>query len=68
MTKWSKVYSTDKPYRADMVKSLLDQNDLHSVIINKRDSSYHFGLLEVHVASDEVMRALQLINNDIDFK
>lgn len=69
MKGWQKVYDTDQAYYAEIVKSVLEDNNITPVIINKRDSSLNnFGQYEVHVASEDVFNALQIIKNDIDFK
>lgn len=69
MKGWQKVFSTDHSYHAEIVKAVLEDNNINPVIINKRDSSLNnFGQYEVHVASEDVLSALQIIKNDINFK
>lgn len=69
MAAWQKVYSAEHSYRAEIVKDVLEDAAINAVIINKKDSSYNnFGAHEVHVSADDVMKALQIIKNDIDFK
>ncbi len=68
MSKWSKVYESDMPYRAEMVKDILDQKGISAIILNKKDSAYYiFGKLEVHVEAKTVLNALKIIENDIKF-
>lgn len=63
------MYDTDQAYYAEIVKAVLEGSNIAPVIINKRDSSLNnFGQYEVHVASEDVFNALQIIENDIDFK
>ncbi|UII34320.1 DUF2007 domain-containing protein [Fulvivirga ulvae] len=69
MKGWQKVFETDQSYHAEIVKDVLEDNNITPVLINKRDSSLNnFGQYEVHVASEDVLRALQIIKNDINFK
>ncbi|MBL6449833.1 DUF2007 domain-containing protein [Fulvivirga sp. 29W222] len=69
MKGWQKVFETDQSYHAEIVKDVLEEVNITPVLINKRDSSLNnFGQYEVHVASEDVLRALQIIKNDIDFK
>ncbi|HNP17435.1 MAG TPA: DUF2007 domain-containing protein [Fulvivirga sp.] len=69
MAEWQKVYSTEIAYQAEIVKDVLEDAAIQVVIINKQDSSYNnFGAHEIHVLSNDVIRALQIIQNDIDFK
>lgn len=59
---WKKVYTTDQPYKAELVKGLLKENDIESVIFNKQDRAYvMIGDIEVYVKKDDVMRAINLI-------
>ncbi|MDH3711895.1 MAG: CPBP family intramembrane metalloprotease [Cyclobacteriaceae bacterium] len=67
--KWQRVFSTDKTHQAEIVKAVLDDNHLDPVIINKKDSAYdRFGDIEVHVIHENVMRARQIIDNEINFE
>ncbi len=68
MKGWAKVYKTDLLYRAEMVRSVLQYNDLQAVVVDKKDSNYGFGYYEVHVAADCVMKAIKIIQDDISFE
>lgn len=59
---WMNVFTTESPFEAEVVKGMLKENDIESVIINQRDSSYGvFGKAYVFVYKDFVEKALQLI-------
>jgi len=61
---WVSVFTTDKLYLADIVKQVLLENNIVSVVINKKDSSYAmFGEVEVYVDRDHVIRAKSLIES-----
>lgn len=68
MSKWVKVYKTENPYRAEIVKSVLVENELPAVVIDKKDKMYNFGFYEVHVGADDVLKAIKIITDDITFK
>lgn len=68
MASWQKVYQNNLEHKASIVKSILDDYDLNPVIVNKKDSSYQLGYYEVHVAPDNVIKALKIIEEEIDFK
>lgn len=55
-------------YRAEIVKAVLDDIGLSPVIVNKQDSAYQFGFYEVHVAPENVIRAIKIINEEIRFE
>ena len=63
-----KVLSTDNPNKAEIVKQMLEENDIKVVLLNKQDSSYlMFGLVEIYVQEDQVEKTenlLKEINNE----
>lgn len=69
MTQWKKVYDSQSGYKAEIVKSILEESGFAAVVLNKQDSAYvNLGFYEVHVMEDDLMKALQIVKNDIDFK
>ena len=59
---WVKIFSTSQSYQAELARQVLEENDIQSVIMNKKDSSYLlFGEIELYVNRDEVIKAKQLI-------
>ena len=67
MSNWQKVYFDKTEYRAEIVRAVLEDNGLQPVLINKKDSTYHLGQFEVHVAPGNVIRSLIIIKDDIKF-
>ncbi len=68
MKSWKKVFSTQNPVRAEIVKAILEENDVPAVVVNKKDSMYHFGILEVRVNQDNLLRAIKIIEEDVTFE
>ncbi len=66
--KWQKVFTSDLPYRAEIVKAVLEENDLSPVLINKKDTLYQIGHYEVHVVQEDVLKAIKIIKDDICFE
>ena len=59
---WQKVYTTDQSYKAELVKGMLKEHEIESVIFNRQDRAYvMIGEIEVYVKKDDVMRAINLI-------
>ena len=59
---WVKIFSSTIPNQAEIIKGMLLENEIESVILNKQDSSYlSFGDIEMYVHPDDVTRANQLI-------
>lgn len=60
---WVKIYATGKLHEAEMIKGLLEEHGIHSVVINKQDSSYlAFGEAEVYVNREYALMAINVIN------
>jgi hypothetical protein len=58
---WEKIYGTNAEYQAQILMALLEEEDIISIIINKKDSSYlAFGEVEVYVKSEDVLKAKQI--------
>lgn len=58
---WKLIYATQKLYQAEMVKDILEDNDMEVVLMNKQDSFYLFGEIELYVRPEDVIRAKFLI-------
>ena len=58
---WVIVYTTNKIYQAELFRELLRDHDIDSFVINKQDSSYKFGSIEVYVRINAVMKAKMLV-------
>ena len=55
------IYSSGQPYQAEMVKQMLTDHNIQSFLVNKQDSAYKFGEVELYVNRDDVIRAKKLI-------
>ncbi len=64
---WAMIYSTGAPYKAELLKGLLSESGIASVVINKKDSSYHFGELELYVKAEDVVQAKRIISAHEEF-
>ncbi len=68
MSNWQTVFKTTNPHQAEIVKAVLADNQIQSVVVNKKDSSYTFlGSIELRVDGDQVMKAIRIIEEDINF-
>lgn len=68
MKNWQIVFKSENAHRAEIVRAILDENEMSPVLINKKDSNYHFGLFEIYVSPDNVIRAMQILDNEIKFE
>jgi hypothetical protein len=62
---WVVIYSTAQLYEAEMVKTMLNDNEIESVVMNKKDSTYGFGDIDIYVPTNKAFEAKQLI---LEFK
>jgi predicted glycoside hydrolase/deacetylase ChbG (UPF0249 family) len=65
---WTKVYTTENAYSAEIIKQALTENGIPAVLMNKQDSSYKtFGVVMVMVHPDNVDEATAYISeNNLD--
>lgn len=68
MSDWQTVYRNQQGYRAEIVRAILEDNDMNPVLLDKKDSAYGLGHFEVLVAPDHVIKALKIINEEIKFE
>jgi hypothetical protein len=60
---WAPIFSTGKYYSALMARDCLDEEEIESVIINKQDSTYLFGDVELFVRKENVIKAKHILKS-----
>ncbi|MEN8202015.1 MAG: DUF2007 domain-containing protein [Bacteroidota bacterium] len=55
------IYSSGQAYRAELLRQMLSDHNISAFLVNKQDSAYKFGEIEVFVDRDDVIRAKMLI-------
>ena len=65
---WHKVFEDRIEVRTEIVKGILLEQSIGAVVVPKKDSSYQFGHFEVHVQSEDVLRAIKIIEEEISFE
>ena len=68
MSGWQKVFKDREVHRASIVRDVLVDKGIEAVMLNKKDSLYGFGYFEVQVSHDEVILAIKIIQEDINFE
>jgi len=58
---WKQVYSSGNPVHIDILQNLFLEKDIKSVFVNKQDSSYLFGEIELYVKETDILQARQII-------
>lgn len=62
MEGWTRVYTGNQLHEAEYIRELLESNNITTVILNKQDSLYLFGEIELYVPVESAFTANQLIN------
>jgi hypothetical protein len=55
------IHSSGQAFRAELMKQMLADHNISAFLVNKQDSAYKFGEIEVYVNRDDVIRAKMLI-------
>lgn len=65
-THWITLFTTSNPIEAELVKQALEEHNVEAIVLNKQDSSYLFGEVQVLVRAKDAENAqLYLKNNPI---
>jgi len=63
---WSVVYTYNVLYHVEIIKSVLEDNGIESVFINRVDSNYLFGDIDLYVSNENFDKAKEIIAS-VDF-
>lgn len=62
---WIKIWVGTNPIEVELTKQMLEEHDIPAVVLNKQDSSYRFGSVELYVhESHEAAARLLLVLAD----
>lgn len=62
---WALVHTCTEDYKAELLKGLLEQEDIEVLEINKKDSAYTMlGNHEIYVKEEDLIKAQQIIKNN----
>ncbi len=62
MEGWTLIYRSNKIHEIEFIKAQLQEFNIISVIVNKQDSFYLIGDIELYVSVEDAFNANQLIN------
>jgi len=52
---WVCIFTTDRLHMAEIARQILSDHDIQSVIVNKKDSNYLFGFIEIYVQEENAL-------------
>ncbi len=61
---WVKVFGSQSPFESEIIKGMLQENEIEAVIVNRQDSSFGTmlpGMDEVYVHNSNEGKARELI-------
>jgi len=61
---WVLIHRTDMMHKAEIIKAILVDCEINCVIVNKKDSSYLFGDIEIYVHANDAVQAKTIIQNN----
>ncbi|HVS92702.1 MAG TPA: DUF2007 domain-containing protein [Mucilaginibacter sp.] len=65
---WIRIFTSTNYYQAEIVKQMLIENQIDTVLLNKQDSSHRtFGEIEVYIHQQDFSNAIEaMILNQIN--
>ncbi|MVZ63202.1 putative signal transducing protein [Sphingobacterium humi] len=60
---WTKIKVFTNALQGEIIKQMLVENNIPAVLLNKQDSSYHFGVIELYVDNEHVLEATALMDS-----
>ncbi len=61
---WVNIYNSAQVNNIEIVKGVLAENGIQAIDINKKDSSYLFGEIELYVNRKDALRAIHIIEKN----
>ena len=63
---WALIYTSNKPHEIAFASSLLEDAGIKTFTVDKKDSAYIFGDIELYVQEEEKVNALMILTqNDL---
>ena len=62
--RWKILKKSNQFFELNLLKGILLKNNIFSVIMNKKDSSYLFGNIELLVKEDDYHKANEILNKN----
>ena len=63
---WVKIYTSNQFMKSEIVRQVLVDHEMEAVLMNKQDTAYKFGEVEVYIPKEHFDKALEIIiQNDL---
>jgi hypothetical protein len=64
--RWVKVYTASNPLDAHIIKAMLDEEGFAVMLLDKQDSSYGIGSVDIYVIEEDAPQTLTVIQKFIE--
>jgi len=58
---WVKIYTSADFFKSEIVKQVLIDHEIETILINKQGFPYRIGEVEVYIHEDDFQKALEII-------
>jgi len=59
---WVKIFTSTNFYQAEIIKQVLTENQIDTVMMNKQDSSHRtFGHIEIYIHQNNFSKAIEIM-------
>jgi len=64
MEGWTCIFTSAHLHEVEIMRAILEDNQINAIIVNKQDSVYLFGEIELYVRFEDAFVANQIIKPD----
>jgi hypothetical protein len=61
---WICIYRADEEYKAEIIKQLLEKQELHPVMMDHKDDEFRIGQVELYISPQEYETAKMVIKKN----
>lgn len=61
---WVKIHVAESAFKAELIIGMLEQNSIQAVVLNKQDSAYLLGQVEIYARKTDALKAAHLIKSE----
>lgn len=58
---WVRIYTSNDYFKAEIIRQALEASGIDAVLLNKKDSSYQFGEVQIMVPEADFAAATEII-------
>ena len=58
---WVKIYTSSDFFKSELVKQVLIDHEIETILINKQGFPYRIGEVEVYIHEDNFQKAIEII-------